>query len=92
MEPALPDDVLQTGNASAGAPGGDAQALRQPEDPAACTDLGGDPALRGEDLENEDGYIVDSSMYATQWLQKSNYVLDHYDSCVKKWIKYLADS
>jgi len=58
MEPALPDDVLQTGNASAGAPGGDAQALRQPEDPAACTDLGGDPALRGEDLENEDGCIL----------------------------------
>ena len=38
------------------------------------------------------GYIVQSLMYATQWLQRSNYALDHHDLCVKGWIKYLVDS
>ena len=37
-------------------------------------------------------YIVYSPMYATQRLQKSNYALDHHDSCVNEWIKYVSDS
>ena len=45
--------MLQTGAPSGDAqplPGGDAQALLQAEDPAVCTNPGGDPALHGEEL------------------------------------------
>ena len=37
-------------------------------------------------------YIVYSLMYATQWLQRLNYALDHHDLCIKGWIKYFADN
>jgi len=44
------------------------------------------------ELSSSFWYIEYSSMYTTQWLQISNYALDYHDSCVKQWIKYLADS
>ena len=52
MEPTLPDEVLQPGAPGGDAqplPGGDPQALLQAEDPTVCTNLGGDPALHGEE-------------------------------------------